>query len=247
MINQPTIDRNHFCAGGWADTTRLDHQGERPRRSFSDLVFRLAAEQLQRVAQPLAKRIRRSVIERHGPQSGRALEVGVSRGYALEAYRPGVEVTGTEGDIRLLASARARVASRALDHVAGLHRMAPDRLVFADGTFDRVTAFYPMRRAAASDRVIDELVRVTRTNGRIVIVDRLKGFASEASSSSRGSGILGALQSMLLPRRRREAAVSAARTLLRRDDLDVISVRPFAPFGLLTICECEKRASTCGS
>ncbi|MEL6297474.1 MAG: methyltransferase domain-containing protein [Pseudomonadota bacterium] len=123
---------------------------------------------------PVLRMIRRRISELFPGDARRILEVGVRRGHGLAGYPDRCDVTGTEADPRDLAAARRRIAGAARDQIAGLHRLAPDRLCFPDASFDAVAAVSVMERAGGAVRQIDEMVRVTRPGGRIIVVDRLR-------------------------------------------------------------------------
>ncbi|MEO0673197.1 MAG: class I SAM-dependent methyltransferase, partial [Pseudomonadota bacterium] len=137
------------------------------------------------IASPLQRTLRRRAAAFFPDNTRRVLEVGVGRGHGLSAYPPRIDVTGIETDGDRLQIARRRVAGQALDRVEGLHRRQPSALAFADASFDAVTAMGVLRRNARATRVIDELVRVTRPGGRIILVDR-KMSAPARTTPARG-------------------------------------------------------------
>ena len=140
-----------------------------------------------------------------------------------------------EADRDDLRRARGVVAAKALDHVSGLHHMEPTALAFPDASFDLVAAFFVIGRRQRPKRVIDELVRVTKPGGRIVVVNRLSAHAGRAGPAPR--------QTRSLWRVLRLGRLAPPLGLLwKRRELELLDRRAFGPFGLLTVCEFAKRA-----
>jgi len=177
MIRNPGMERASFSDAwaphGGAKSLSPTEQGE--RRSLSALAV-----------SPLIARLRHRIARLASPRDGRVLEVGVGRGAGLSGYAPQLEVIGTDNDHDKLRAARRRVAAQALDHVAGLHYMQPSALSFASDSFDLVTAFFVLKRGRRPLGVIDELVRVTKPGGRIVVVNRVA--SAQARRILRGMG-----------------------------------------------------------
>lgn len=94
------------------------------------------------------------------------LDVATGTGHvAIEAARAFCQVTGTDYVPALLDVARRRAAAEdlAIDFVDG----DAERLPFADGSFDVVLSAIGVMFTADHERAAAELVRVTRSGGRI--------------------------------------------------------------------------------
>lgn len=117
---------------------------------------------------------------------GEVLDVGIGTGLSLEHYTAPVRVTGIDYSTEMLTKAREKVAKKKLSQVAALIRMDARNLDFPDGHFDTVTAMHVLSVVPDPERVVNEMARVCKPGGRIVIVNH---FACDG-------GILGALERM---------------------------------------------------
>jgi phosphatidylethanolamine/phosphatidyl-N-methylethanolamine N-methyltransferase len=105
---------------------------------------------------------------------GSVLEVGVGTGLALRHYGPRVSVTGVDYSEEMLAKARAKVASEGLRNVAALHRMDARELDFPDDSFDHVAAMHVISVVPEPERVMEEIARVVRPGGTVLIVNHFR-------------------------------------------------------------------------
>jgi demethylmenaquinone methyltransferase/2-methoxy-6-polyprenyl-1,4-benzoquinol methylase len=99
----------------------------------------------------------------------RALDVCCGTGdLAFALARGGARVTGLDFTEPMLAVARQRAAQEgAVDFVQGDAMKLP----FADASFDVVTVGYGLRNLANWQGGLDEMVRVTRPGGRLLVLD----------------------------------------------------------------------------
>jgi phosphatidylethanolamine/phosphatidyl-N-methylethanolamine N-methyltransferase len=104
----------------------------------------------------------------------KVLEVGVGTGISLGAYPPYVKVIGIDPSDDMLAHAIAKIQGNGVGHIELLKGDA-QALDFPDDTFDWVTSFHVMTVVAEPRRMMDEMVRVCKPGGRIVVVSH---FAS---------------------------------------------------------------------
>jgi len=96
------------------------------------------------------------------------LDVGCGTGNAaLAAARAGAEVTGVDPAARLVEVAGERAQELGLE--AAFVVGDTQALAFADDTFDAVVSVFAVIFAPDGRRAVEELVRVTRPGGRIVI------------------------------------------------------------------------------
>lgn len=179
----------------------------------------------------------RAAVAAAGPD-GAILVVGVGTGLELELMPANVRVTGIDISAAMLKIARERVARKALRHVKSLQVMDAGALEFADGQFDVALAPYVMSVVPSPARVLDEVWRVVRPGGEMIVMNH---FAAE-----RG------------PRAYIEAAMEKSAAWLgwhpqfpyaavgdwiaARPDAELIERRELAPFRLFTLLRLRKAA-----
>ncbi len=103
----------------------------------------------------------------------RVLDVGVGTGLSLDFYPPHCRVVGVDLSRDMLRKAQARVRERGLAHVS-LLEMDANHLAFPDDTFDCVVAAHVMSVVPDPVRVLAEIKRVTRSDGKIVIINHFQ-------------------------------------------------------------------------
>jgi phosphatidylethanolamine/phosphatidyl-N-methylethanolamine N-methyltransferase len=128
----------------------------------------------------------RILAARHvNAQGGSVLEVGIGTGLALDYYAPSVQVTGIDLSEDMLAEARLRADRRGLRNVAGLHRMDARQIDLPDASFDHVAAMHVMSVVPEPERVLDEMVRLSRPGGSVMIASHFAGRAEGWSGLER--------------------------------------------------------------
>jgi phosphatidylethanolamine/phosphatidyl-N-methylethanolamine N-methyltransferase len=191
---------------------------------------------------PVFRTGRRAAIDAAEIIGGRILEVGVGTGLSLPAYARSNSIFGVDISAPMLQRARKRVARLRLDHVEGLAVMDAEDLTFPDASFDVVVAQYVVTAVPHPERALDELVRVVRPGGEIIITSRIGAEA----------GLRGVLEKTLMPvtsrlgwrtefawnRYVRWAAGSPTVQLLER--------RPLPPFGHFSLIRFTKRPDASG-
>src|SRR3954463_5364959 len=114
---------------------------------------------------------RLQAIERMNIQAGeRVLEVGVGTGINLSLYPREAQVTGIDFSGSMLEKARERAARKGAAPVRLLQMDAAD-LRFADDSFDIVYAPYLISVVPDPVTVAQEMRRVCRPGGRIIILN----------------------------------------------------------------------------
>lgn len=131
---------------------------------FYDRVFTVAFEDHEH-----------EVIESLNLRPGqRVLEVGVGTGMALDAFPPYVHLVGIDSSEDMLAHAREKIGEGGLSHVE-IRQGDALNLDFPDASFDDVVSFHVITVVPEPGRMMDEMLRVCKPGGRIVIVNH---FAS---------------------------------------------------------------------
>jgi len=118
----------------------------------------------------VTERIERELIlEMAGPLEGRhVLDVGCGDGaYSLAAAEAGASVTGVDTSPEMLEAAQKRAKEQGLR--VALQVGDARSLPFSDGTFDVVLAVTVLCFIEEADGVVDEMARVVRPGGRIVV------------------------------------------------------------------------------
>ncbi|MFP4634230.1 MAG: class I SAM-dependent methyltransferase [Nitriliruptoraceae bacterium] len=107
---------------------------------------------------------RDALLDAVGPLDGRdLLDAGCGTGRFTAAFEAaGATVTGVDADPAMLSLARRRTGAQLLHADAGA-------LPLPDDSFDLAVAVTLLEFAERAEQVIDELVRVTRPGGRIVV------------------------------------------------------------------------------
>ena len=158
---------------------------------------------------------------------GRVLEVGVGTGLSLPYYKKTLKVTGIDLSAAMLAKARERVERESLSSIEQLREMDATKLSFANQSFDIAAAMYVMTVVPDPVTVMNELVRVTKIGGQIVIVNNFSvenGVRALVEKNlARFSDVLGW---------RPEFPI---RTLMVSDRLKLEELQPLRPMGLFTL------------
>lgn len=153
-----------------ADAAVLDNK--HVKRSYArwapiyDVVFALVLRPGRAAAAAAAER-----------PGGRVLDVGVGTGLELPMFDRRTRLIGVDLCEPMLRHAQRRVDARSLRNVEGLVVMDAMRLAFPDGHFDVVVAPYVLTVVPEPEASLNELVRVVRPGGEIILVNHV-GAAS---------------------------------------------------------------------
>ena len=127
-----------------------------------DFTFELVMRQGRRAAAAAASR-----------PGGTVLDVGVGTGLELPMFATGTRLVGVDLSEPMLRRAAARVRRMRLSDVDGLVVMDAMRLAFPDESFDAVIAPYVLTVVPDPAATLDELLRVVKPGGEIVLVNHV--------------------------------------------------------------------------
>ncbi len=116
------------------------------------------------------------------------LEVGVGTGLALPMYPHHCRIVGIDLSEGMLAKAKEKAEALCLDHVE-LHRMDAGAMEFEDDSFDTVVAAYVVTAVPDYRKVVNEMIRVCRPGGRIVMLNHF----------SNGNKVIAAVEKVISP------------------------------------------------
>lgn len=179
---------------------------------------------------------RRAGAEAINRLGGKVLDVGVGTGLELPMFGPHVRVTGIDLSEPMLAVARKRVAAARLTHVEDLRAMDAMALDYADATFDAVIAPYVLTVVPDPHRTLDEMARVVKPGGEIVLVNHIGA----------DKGVMAALESWL---GRRAASLGwrpefpwsiVGDWLAARADVTLVERRKLPPLDLFTLARIKR-------
>lgn len=126
-----------------------------------------------------------------GQATGEVLEVAVGTGLNLPFYPDRATVTGLDLSEGMLALARARAEK--LGRSPTLQQGTAHDLPFGDASFDTVVCTLGLCAIPNLDAAVDEMVRVLRPGGRLILVDHV------ASSSRVARGFQWLVERITIP------------------------------------------------
>ncbi|HYA27980.1 MAG TPA: methyltransferase domain-containing protein [Acidobacteriota bacterium] len=115
-------------------------------------------------------RLERVIEDLDIPPGAQVLEVGAGTGTSFPAYPVHCEITGIDLAPDMLARARQKIEDNGWHHLRVMEMNALD-LKFPDNSFDYVMAFHVVTVVPDPVRMIAEVKRVCKPNGKIVIVN----------------------------------------------------------------------------
>ncbi|MFO1203192.1 MAG: class I SAM-dependent methyltransferase [Tabrizicola sp.] len=110
-------------------------------------------------------------------QGGSVLEVGIGTGLALDFYGAHVRVVGIDLSAEMLREAAVKARRYRLKNLVGLHQMDAREIAFPDASFDHVAAMHVMSVVPEPEKVLDEMARVCRPGGSVMIANHFAGRA----------------------------------------------------------------------
>ncbi len=129
---------------------------------FYDFVFGAVFERGRQAAIAAAERI-----------GGRILEVGVGTGMSLPLYSKSCRLSGVDISEPMLRKAQERVRELGLSNVEGLWVMDAEHLSFPEDSFDVIVAQHVITTCPNPEAALDELARVLKPGGEIVLISRV--------------------------------------------------------------------------
>ena len=129
---------------------------------FYDLVFAAIMKPGRKAAAASASR-----------DNGLVLDVGVGTGLELPMFTPATKIVGVDLSEPMLQRARDRVKRDRLGSVIGIVRMDAMQLAFNDDTFDCAVAPFVLTVVPDPAATLDELLRVVKPGGEIVLVNHV--------------------------------------------------------------------------
>ncbi|MFZ9501242.1 MAG: class I SAM-dependent methyltransferase [Beijerinckiaceae bacterium] len=169
---------------------------------------------------------------------GRVLDVGVGTGLELPMFERHVRIVGVDLSEPMLDIARRRVAEKGLANVEDLRVMDAMNLEYPDAAFDAVVAPYVVTVVPDPRRTLEEMARVTRPGGEIVIVNHI--------GADRGP--IAAIEAFMEKRaeklgwRPQFPWETIGDFVDSRPDLTLLERRRLAPLGLFTLARIQKAA-----
>ena len=178
------------------------------------------------------------VVGMAAPPEGDVLVVGVGTGLELGLLPKNIRVIGIDLSAPMLKIARERVARHGLRHVKALQTMDAAALDFPAARFDVAFAPYVMSVVPAPARALDEMWRVLRPGGQIVLVNH---FSAERGPRARVEAALEKSASWLGWHPQFPFA-AVGDWLAARPDAEIVERREIAPFRLFTLLRVRKTA-----
>ena len=167
----------------------------------------------------------------------RILDVGVGTGLELPYFPANTRVVGVDLSEPMLRKAQDRVKGGRLAQVQGLCVMDAAKLGIPDAAFDAVVAPYVITVVPDVDATLDELARVVRPGGEVVLVNHV-GAANGPRALVEGWL---ARQTKHLGWRPEFPGERIGGWCARRHDMELVERRAVPPLGLFTLVRMRKR------
>jgi phosphatidylethanolamine/phosphatidyl-N-methylethanolamine N-methyltransferase len=152
-------------------------------------IYRIWARFYDRVYLRLLARAQREAVAAASACGRDILEIGVGTGLTLPYFPDDCRIVGVDLSHDMLKVADSKRQTRALTQVTGLCVMDACRLAFRPEAFDAVTAQFVITLVPSPEQALDEMDRVLKAGGEIVISSRI----------TTGTGLSAAFWSALAP------------------------------------------------
>lgn len=167
---------------------------------------------------------------------GRVIDVGIGTGLELPMFDPSVRITGIDLSEPMLRIAQKRVDDLKLTNVEGLLVMDAMKLAFPDASFDAAVAPYVLTVVPEPERTLDEMARVVKPGGEIVLVNHI---GAESGPIAAIEAWLGKRSASLGWRPQFPWSILGD-WMARRPDIELLERRTLAPFGLFTLVRMKR-------
>lgn len=170
------------------------------------------------------------------PEGGRVLEAGVGTGISLPQYKRSTRLVAFDISDSMLEKARERKRKLGLDNVEQIAVMDGESLDFEDNAFEVVVAQYLITSCPDPEAVLDELVRVCKPGGEVIITTRIGANV----------GVRGRIENFLMPVTTRlgfrtEFPYSRYESWARANGaVELVENRPLPPLGHFSILRYRK-------
>lgn len=168
---------------------------------------------------------------------GRVLDVGVGTGLELPMFTDNVRVTGVDLSEPMLEVARKRVKDKGITNVETLIAMDAMNIAFPDGEFDAAVAPYVLTTVPDPVRLLDEMIRIVKPGGEIVLVNHIGAESGIVAAIERWLG----KRSASLGWRPEFPWAVVGDWLAQRSDVELKERRTLSPFGLFTLIRIARR------
>jgi phosphatidylethanolamine/phosphatidyl-N-methylethanolamine N-methyltransferase len=167
----------------------------------------------------------------------RVLEVGVGTGLALPMYPRHCRITAIDFSEGMLEIAKKRALEHRMEHVT-LHRMDAGAMEFEDDSFDTVVAAYVVTAVPDYRKVVNEMIRVCRSGGRIIMLNHF----------SNGNKVIAAVEKVISPLTKHLGWRTdlSLNTVLEGTSLQVFRNQKVNPLRLWALVECVNRKNENG-
>jgi phosphatidylethanolamine/phosphatidyl-N-methylethanolamine N-methyltransferase len=190
-----------------------------------DKVFRLVMKPGRTAAAQAVNRL-----------GGRVLDVGVGTGLELPMFSQAVRIVGIDLSDPMLEIARKRVQDLGLTNVEDLRVMDAMNLTFADSSFDGAVAPYVITTVPDPVRTMNEMARVVRPGGEIIIVNHIGADRGPIAAIERFMG----KRAEKLGWRPQFPWEIIGDWIASRPDLELLERRKLNPLGLFTLARIRK-------
>jgi phosphatidylethanolamine/phosphatidyl-N-methylethanolamine N-methyltransferase len=117
-----------------------------------------------------------AIVNENAAYKAQVLEVGLGTGLSLPLYREDLNITGIDISEKMLQKARKRIEVNDIKTNIEICTMDASELKFANSSFDFVVAMYVASVVPDLNKFLQEISRVCKTYGEIIIVNH---FTSE--------------------------------------------------------------------
>ncbi|WP_244532049.1 class I SAM-dependent methyltransferase [Methylocapsa palsarum] len=167
---------------------------------------------------------------------GQVLDVGVGTGLELPMFDHRTRLIGVDLSEPMLRRAQSRAVAKHLANVEGLLVMDATNLAFPDDHFDAAVAPFVLTVVPEPEVTLDELARVVKPGGEIILVNHIGAAKGPIAWIERGLGKLSAELGW-----RPEFPWSILGDWIDANpNVRLVERRKLPPFGLFTLARIEK-------